>query len=169
MVKTLSIVLISFFLVHLTGFYVYFGIRQSQIHREMRSKLKELPADQLEVIHLSVKAYQQSLRNDDEIEIDGKMFDIAFVEHKNEKVIVYCLHDSAEDNLLSFLDQVLKKATQDSQQASTSLFQFNFLSFILPSDFRINHSSISILCPFTSYLIGDTSFVTSLDTPPPRT
>jgi hypothetical protein len=167
--KSLSIALLSFFLLHLAGFYVYFGIRQAQIHREMRSKLKYLPANQLEVIHLSTKAYHHALRDDgDEIEVNGKMFDIARVEIKQNQVIIYCLHDSAEDNLLSFLDQVLKNVNHDSQQPSPSLFQFNFLSFILPSDLRVENSTPLLLCPFTSYLIGETCFVLSLDTPPPR-
>ena len=134
----------------------------------MRSKLKYLPADQLEIIRLSAKAYKQALRDDDEIEVNGKMYDIARIEIKENQVIVYALHDSAEDNLLSFLDHVLKNAAQDQQQVSSSLFQFNFLSFVLPSDFRVENPSIWILYHFTSYHIGDTSFVLSLDTPPPR-
>jgi hypothetical protein len=134
----------------------------------MRNRLKVLPADQLDVLHLQISEYERSVRGDDEIELNGKMYDIARVEMKNNKVIVYCLHDSAEDNLLSLLDQVLKSAAKDSQQASSSLFQFNFLSFILPSAFSVTDLSTSILCPFTSYLIGDSSFVTSLDTPPPQ-
>ncbi len=166
--KSLSIALLSFFLLHLAGFYVYFGIRQAQIHREMRSKLKKLPGDQLEVLHLSKKEYQQSVRGDDEIEVNGKMYDIARVKTKDKIVTVYCLHDAAEDNLLSFLDQVFKNANQDSQQPSASLFQFNFLSFILPSDISVENSISWILCPSTNYLISDTSFAPSLDTPPPR-
>lgn len=134
----------------------------------MRSKIKELPADQLDVLHLSATEYERLVRGDDEIEVNEKMYDIARVEIANDKVIVYCLHDSSEDNLLSFLDQVLENATQDSQQASSSLFQFNLLSFILPVDFKVENPLSCILYPFTSYLIGNTSFVLSLDTPPPR-
>lgn len=135
----------------------------------MRSKLKYLPADQLEVIHLSTIAYQSSLRDDgDEIEVNGKMFDIARVEIKQGQVVIYCLHDSAEDNLLSFLDHVLKNATTDSQHASSSLFQFNFLSYILSSYLRVEDPSVLNTCHFTMHFISDTSFVTILDTPPPR-
>jgi hypothetical protein len=167
--KFLSIALLSFFLLHLAGFYVYFGIRQAHIHREMRSKLKYLPADQLEVIHLSPNAYQHSLRdNGDEIEVNGKMFDIARVEVKQGQVIIYCLHDSAEDNLLSFLDHVLKNATQDRQQIPAPLFQFSALTFVLPSAFSFKNFSPFECCGFTSYTISEFSFSPSLDTPPPR-
>ena len=167
--KSLSIALLSFFLLHLAGFYVYFGIRQAQIHREMRSKLKYLPADQLEAIHLSTKAYQRALRDDgDEIELNGKMFDIARVEIIQNQVIIYCLHDSAEDNLLSFLDHVLNNAAQDQQQVPSPLFQFSALTFILPSIFSFNNQVSLSFHSFTNYSVSDFSFAPSLDTPPPR-
>ena len=167
--KFLSIVLLSFFLLHLAGFYVYFGVRQAQIHREMRSKLKYLPADQLEVIRLSSKAYQRALRDDGhEIEVNGKMFDIARVEIKQNQVIIYCLHDSVEDNLLSFLNQVLKNAAQDQQQVPSPLFQFSALTFILPSVFSFNNPSALSFSSFTNYSESDCSFIPSLETPPPR-
>lgn len=134
----------------------------------MRGKLKELPASQLEILHLSAAQYTQSLRGDDEIEVREKMYDIARVETKGNMLTVYCLHDSAEDNLLSFLDQVLKNANHDSQQPSSSLFQFNFLSFILPSKITVDQPSLCNLSHYTSYLVSDNSFVTSLNTPPPR-
>ena len=134
----------------------------------MRSKLKELPAGQLEVLHLSATDYQRLAIGNDEIEVNGKMYDVARVKIKKDNVIIYCLHDSSEDNLLSFLDQVLKNAAEDSQQASSSLFQFNFLSFVLPSDYKVENPSVNIFHPFTSYFIGDASFIISLSTPPPR-
>lgn len=134
----------------------------------MRSKLKELPADQLEVIHLSNKTYQQALRDDDEIEVNGKMYDIARIEVKEKQIIVYALHDSAEDNLLSFLDHVLKNAAQDQQQVPSPLFQFSALTFILPSVFSFNNPLSLSFCSFTNYSMSDFSFIPSLDTPPPR-
>ena len=134
----------------------------------MRSKIKTLPADQLDIVTISKTEYRNSLRGDDEIEVNGKMYDIARVEINSDHIIIYGLHDSSEDNLFSFLDQVLKNATQDSQQASSTLFQFNFLSFVLPSDYSVENLSVFIFRPFTSYLIGESSFITTLGTPPPR-
>ncbi len=169
MQKSLSIALLSFFFLHLAGFYIYFGIRQVQIHREMRSKLKDLPADQLDVIHLLTTAYQRALRDDgDEIEVNGKMFDIARVEINQNQVSIYCLHDSAEDNLLAFLDHVFKNAAQDRQQVPSPLFQFSALTFLLPAVFSFNNLSSPYFCAFTHYAIGNFSFSPSLDTPPPR-
>lgn len=135
----------------------------------MRSKLKYLPADQLEIIQLSPKAYQLALRDDgNEIEVNGKMFDIARAEIKQGQVIIYCLHDSAEDNLLSFMDHVLKNATQDRQQVPTPLYQFSALTFVLPAVFLFKPLSSFSSSAFTLYTIGDFSFSPSLDTPPPR-
>ena len=134
----------------------------------MRSKLKELPADQLEVLHLSATEYKRLVRGDDEIEVNEKMYDIARVEIVNDKVMVYCLQDSSEDNLLSFLDQVVESATQDSQQAPSSLFQFSSLTFILPFVFSFNNQLSISICSFTNYAVIDCSFTPTLDTPPPR-
>ena len=55
----------------------------------MRSKLKKLPADQLDVLHLSATEFKKLERGDDDIEVNEKMYDIARVEIENEKVIVY--------------------------------------------------------------------------------
>ncbi len=134
----------------------------------MRSKLKYLPVNQLEVIHLSATAYQQALRDDDEIEVNGKMYDIARIEVKEKQIIVYALHDSAEDNLLSFLDHVLKNAAQDQQQVPSPLFQFSALTFILPSVFSFNNPLSLSFHSVTNYSVSDFSFTPSLDTPPPR-
>ncbi|MBK5279376.1 MAG: hypothetical protein JJE09_11000 [Bacteroidia bacterium] len=134
----------------------------------MRHKLKDIPTDQLEVIHLSKTEYQRLLRGSDEIEINGKMYDIARTQIKEAVVIVFALHDSAEDNLLSFLDDVLKNATQDSQQASTTLFQFNLLSFVLPNEVISEDIALIQNRSFTRYSEIDLSFVCPLDTPPPR-
>ena len=89
MKKYFSIAILSLFLLHLAGFYIYFVIRQGQIHQEMRSKLKKLPADQLDVLHLSATEFKKLARGDDDIEVNEKMYDIARVEIENEKVIVY--------------------------------------------------------------------------------
>ena len=134
----------------------------------MRSKLKYLPVNQLEVIHLSATAYQQALRDDDEIEVNGKMYDIARIEVKEKQIIVYALHDSAEDNLLSFLDRVLKNAAQDQQQVPSPLFQFSALTFILPPVFSFNNPLSLFFHSVTNYSVSDFSFTPSLDTPPPR-
>ena len=168
MKKIFSISLLAFFIMHFAGFYVYFIIRQVQIHREMRCELRTMPADQLELMHLSGNAYRQALTEEDEMEIDGKMYDIARVEPDRDSVLVYALHDAAEDSLLSFIDKVLKNAAQDAQQVPSPLFQFASLAFIIPSVFTLESTRTITNGAFTRYFAGESSIVLSLDTPPPR-
>ncbi|MFM8744027.1 MAG: hypothetical protein ACKODM_11990, partial [Cytophagales bacterium] len=109
MKKLFSIGLVSLFLLHFAGVYTYFGVRLMAIRQEMRLLLKATPDEKLELIQLTKSDYQKSLQEEDELELNGKMYDIARVEVKEGIYFVYALHDVAEDNLLGFLNEVLKR------------------------------------------------------------
>ena len=94
----------------------------------MRLKLRELPADQLTLIMLSQKEYAEAKVEELEIKVDGKMFDIARVDMRYDIVLVYCIHDEAEDNILAFLDKVLVSPLNDDQ--AESMMQFFTLNYL---------------------------------------
>jgi hypothetical protein len=156
------------FLLHFTGFYIYFVLRLSEIHQEIRSQLKELPTEKLQIIKLSKREFQKAKEGDGEVKVDGKMYDIARIEVINENVLLYVIHDEAEDNLLSFLDEVLKNASRDKKQLPSGVFAFisqAALSAVLSlptNSYKIREATSS------GYLLQLTNFYPQLEVPPPK-
>lgn len=152
---------------NLMGGYVYFSIRIIKLHDEKRAELKKKNRSELEVIKLSRKQFKKALVEDDEIELDDKMYDIAQTEIKGDTIIVYCLHDTDEDNLLSLLDSILSNSTKDKKPVPSSVL--GFLSFLsLPIGFtktciepiNQNHS--------TAYFFSKGSSHSLILGPPPK-
>jgi hypothetical protein len=132
MKKLFALAFVSLFLLHFAGVYTYFGVRLMAIRQEMKQLLKTTPDDQLELMQLTKSEYQKSLHEEDELELNGKMYDIARVELKEGIYFVYALHDAAEDNLLGFLDEVVKRSSSDKKPVPSQLLQFFSLDFISP-------------------------------------
>jgi len=166
--RLVSIFFMGLFVLPFAGCYFYFAVRISQIHTEMRQQLKTLPDSHFQQLTLTPAAYENALVEEDEIEVDGKMYDVARIVRRENKVIVFCLHDEAEDNLLSFLQEVLKNASRDQQDIPSQVYQFITLSFVSPSVWVSPVTGVSLATPSTLYLVNDSSIILALDSPPPR-
>lgn len=165
--RVISFLILSIFLAHFAGFYIYFVVQLQQVRNEMRAKLKELPSEKLELITLSKHEYQLAKVEDHEIKVDGKMYDIARLKEEDGKILVYCLHDEAEDNLLAFLDKILSLPLKDKKVPS-QLVVFTSLSFIVPAAFRWAGIPDDIFKNHTYYQLQSTCFFPTVDSPPPR-
>lgn len=168
MKKLFAIGILSLLLLHVAGWYTYFGARLFTIHHEMRQLLKSTPAEKLELIKLTKTEYQKASRQDeDEMEFNGKMYDIARVELKEGIYFVYALHDGAEDNLLGFLDEVIKRSSSDKKPVPLQLLQFFSLIFISPqTNFCFVRELTQKFSPAYSLLYSP--FLLPIDSPPPK-
>lgn len=167
MKKLFAIAFVSLFLLHFAGVYTYFGVRLMAIRQEMKAKLKTLPDEQLEKIVLSKKDFQKIDIEENEIELNGKMYDIAKVEEKGNQYIVYALHDEHEDNLLSFLDEIVKRSSNDKKPVPSQLLQFISLVFI-PSSNSFSFGQTITEKHFCLYSNLYSSFRSSIESPPPK-
>jgi hypothetical protein len=80
---------------------------------------------------------------------------------------VYALHDESEDSLLSFLDEVVKRSTNDKKPVPTVVAQFLALVFVLPQSFEFFHPLTSSFL-ITEYAKSSKDFDLMIDAPPPR-
>lgn len=167
MKKIIGITLLSLLLLQAAGCYVYFIARLTAIRAEMREQLKTLPDHELTLLTFTQEEFRKAVENDHEVKVNGKMHDIARIVLKGEKLLVYALHDEAEDNLLSFLHEMVKRSSNDKKPIPSQLVHLLTLQFIsiesqLPqnSSVAINHSSF--------YLSGQSSYTPIIDSPPPR-
>jgi hypothetical protein len=165
--KIFGITLLSLLLLQAVGCYIYFIARLTAIRTEMREQLKTLPDHELTVFTFTHEEFRKAKENDHEIKVNGKMHDIARIVIQDNKLLVYALHDEAEDNLLSLLDEMMKRSSNDKKPVPSQLIQLLTLQFIsvesyLPQNsfLTINHSSI--------YLSRQSLHAPIIDSPPPR-
>ncbi|MFM8832158.1 MAG: hypothetical protein ACKOEV_00715 [Cytophagales bacterium] len=121
----------------------------------------------MELIQLTKSDYQKSLQEEDELELNGKMYDIARVEVKDDIYFVYALHDGAEDNLLGFLNEVLKRSSSDKKPVPSQLVSFMTWVYLpVQNEFKFSSESVSI--GTTLYLDLYASISTLVESPPPQ-
>lgn len=167
MKKLVAIGLVSLFSLHFAGVYTYFGVRLMAIHNEMRQLLKATPAEELDLIKLTKAEYQKLLHENDEMEWQGKMYDVARVEVKAGIYFVYALHDGAEDSLLGFLNEVLKRSSTDKKPLPSQLV--SFMTWIyLPVQNNLTFELEIISHGTTPYLIFYSDISPFIESPPPQ-
>ena len=135
----------------------------------MKAVLKNYPADKLQKIQLTQEEYNLAKNDEEEIEWQGNMYDIARVTVLDNNIIIFALRDEAETNLLAFLNKVVELSGRDEKPAPDSLTQFSSLLFTLPEmerpfrffiPFQEQHS------PF--FQLQFTQLHHDVESPPPR-
>ncbi len=166
--KYTSLFLIGLLVIHLAGFYVYFMVRLSDLRISMREKLEALPASQLTTVQIPAHQFRASWLAEREMKWMGNMYDIARVEHKGDLVIVLCIPDKDEENLLSFISAVIDTGSQDTRPAPLTLTQFFSLKFIVSENLCPPISATKLKTLQSRYLFHFKPVTIIPVTPPPR-
>lgn len=161
-----SILFLTILLASMLGPYGYFMVRLRQIRQEMRAALRTQPDEKLEVLQLSQSEYKKARVDDHEIKVHDRMYDIARVEQKGNKVLVYCLHDEDEDSLLTLLDSILKNAGKDKRSVPAS--SWNLAAFQLPETVTLHCVLPADRSVTTAYLFMVSEPSLTIFSPPPR-
>lgn len=156
----------SLFALQFAVLYGYFGVRLIAIRKEMKALLRNLPESELERIVISIKEFHSIDEEEGEIELNGKMYDIAKIEKHNDQYVLFALHDEHEDNLLSLLDEMIKRSGNDKKPVPSQIFQFLSLLF-LPVENHFGFSSSESDSGFTTYINLYSFSESSNSTPPP--
>jgi hypothetical protein len=149
------------------GMYGYFVFRSVSIQQEMQELLRNTPQAQFQQFVFTKTEFSDAKVDDDELRVNGKMFDVAGVNFRNGSVIVYALSDPAEDELFAFLGDILENAPPDQQHAASQLIKLMTLhylqsTFIIssPDPVRELHSSV--------YHFSEGTIEPPFTTPPPE-
>lgn len=167
MKKTFSAILLSLLLLQAAGCYVFFFTRLMAIRMEMREQLKFLPDHELTVLTLTTEEFKKAKVNDHEVKVNGHMYDIARIVTKTNQVLVYAKQDEAEDNLLSFLDEIVKRSTHDKKPVPSQLLQWLTLVFVSPENCLPQNKSIEINHA-SHYVALASSHIPIIESPPPQ-
>jgi hypothetical protein len=149
------------------GFYLYYTLELIEIRTEMRLVLKNAPETELYTLKLSVKEFAALGSNPDEIEYDGKMFDVARIRSTSDSVFVLCKHDEKEDSLVALLDYFVDPPLKNKTALPGSILQFLSLSYIIPAnEFQLSNLE-SLPKSQTAYCEKVIENYQSPSTPPP--
>ncbi|MEJ0056438.1 MAG: hypothetical protein WDN75_12780 [Bacteroidota bacterium] len=167
MKKVIARFFILLFLLHFSGVYVFIGVRLVAIHSEIREKMKMLPDEDFEVIRMSAAEFEKSQVDTDELRWHDKMYDIGKIKITGDQLLLYVIHDSAEDSLLSFLNELIKRSEGDSSEEPSEILDFISLDYI--SDETVFHLHIDCL-PDQNYFYSELLYSVTLpiESPPPR-
>jgi hypothetical protein len=165
--KIPSIGLLSILFLQVAGSYIYFVVRLSGIRQEMREQIKHKPVDQLTVLTLTPEEFQRAKVDDHEVKVNGKMYDIARIDVRETSVLVYALHDEAEDNLLALLDEIVKRSSNDKKPVPSQLIQLITLIFV-PVENLFPQNTMVAFAHSTDYSETLESIFFTIDTPPPQ-
>ncbi len=167
MKKLVGIVFLSVILLQVAGSYVYFIVRLTGIRSEMREQLRYKPDEELTLFMLSREEFRKAKVDDHEVKVDGKMYDIARIVVQEDHVLVYALHDEAEDNLLTLLNEMVKRSSKDKKPVPSQLIQLLTLIFISVEDLFLQNNSLPFT-HYTAYSEAVISFASAIESPPPR-
>lgn len=168
MVKRVPVILfLCLLLIQVGGCYIYFVGRLATIRTEMREQLKYLPEEQLTRFKFTEAELKKARVEDHEIKVAGKMYDIARIMKQGNLIIVLALHDEAEDNLLTFLSEMVSRSANDKKPVPVQVEQLLTLSF-LPVSLTAPQNSYSEIKHLTPYYKLCSTVYFTLELPPPR-
>jgi hypothetical protein len=155
--------------VNTMGFYVYYVIALQRIYETIRAELEILPDDQLTCLTLSRAAYHASVVEDDEIRLNGKLYDVARLEFFGDSVKLFAAHDVNEENLMAFASEMICKPFEEDPSVTGPILQFISFDF-LPSQL-VNKSlneGKDIMHQSMYSCLSNAMFL-NIEAPPPRT
>jgi hypothetical protein len=136
-------------LFNLAGFYIFFSVQIAIHHGRMQQTVSKLSHDGLQKIVLTRKHYNSIRVGDDEIQLDGKMYDIASIRTVGDKVILFAEHDVFEDEMLALVEAIFNSPL-DKQGIPAGAIDFIFLDFV-HSNFNINFATAFVESISTKY------------------
>ncbi len=148
-----------------------FEMEQFAIQSAMEERIAGNDDEQLETLVLSLQDYENAKIDEHEIRIDGKMYDVAFIELHGESVIVHCIHDTEEENLFAELEKFIEKQHHNSSATRNSL-AFQFIQLLTISFLQVENEQLLISVSYQSFTHRFTSPLLShpltIEPPPPK-
>jgi len=167
MKRLFAICLLSFLCAHILGFYCYYVFRIIEIREEVRKQLETLPAEALQRFEMSMARFESIRVDDHEVSIEGRLYDICRFSVTGDKVVVFALHDDAEENLMLGLRSMLKMGLSDSKPVPSAFLSYFQLHYLV-SCFSVEYPEALQFSGDTKYLVFPDLYEPPFITPPPQ-
>jgi hypothetical protein len=163
--KILSWLLLILFTYNIVGCYATFFVWKCWMHEQLEELASTLPNEKLTLIELS-----SNEKIENEICVEGKMYDVIRTESINEKAYVYCLRDFEEETLATTIsdDSIFSKAHNDLSKAIKSLQKNSTEKYLSSTNSNVDsQNNLSKTFPFFTLQNELSSFIFQ-DFPPPK-
>ncbi len=164
-----AIVLLSILSLNLFGFYISFFVSRSCIKNEVAKSMTSIRSSSLEQFEFSVAEFNGLSRpdgDDDEVVINGAMYDVKSTEFKADKIIVYAKKDIAETNLISKFLATFGNESGADNGAAELLLKLLQQDFII-DNFTFHVADVRVLTSYQLVSVILISHVGDQLTPPP--
>lgn len=162
-----SILILTIMLFNGAGFYIFYFQRLHEVKDQMRKAMKLLPEEKLEKILVPSFAFAQALVGEDEMRWNGRMYDIAKIEKQPDHVMVYCLRDHKEEDLIGIITGIFSEPLNVSE-VPLAVVQFLGLTFLLPEAGHAISAGAMKNIPSSHFVLYFPETCASICTPPPE-
>ena len=173
MKKTVSILLLFCLLFNVVGYYIVFHICRAEIKDEMKKTLRQNIHNQDQEIFcfsLNDKAAISKLEweDDQEFRLDGKMYDVIEKKIEDGKLIIRCISDEKETELVKKFEQINTEKESNTKGRTALLIKLIGNAYIVAtvSDLPVENSALIQRPYFNSNII--TPLRSDVLTPPPQ-
>lgn len=153
------------------GYYFTYLCAQLQAKREMKQRiLNSLPDESLEAITLT--GNQQHIQWEEEgreFSFKGQMYDVVRTKTIKGDVVLLCINDKKEENLVRQLSNTVKSGSQNNHGKNTKAIFLKLTCDVAVIDFSTyDLFSLPGKSHFTSYAVALPVSVASITLPPPK-
>jgi hypothetical protein len=167
MKRFFPVAILLIFSLQFFGLYFYYALKLTVIRQEMARSFEIIPVEQLQRFEFLESEYLMATVDANEVKIGGDMYDIARTENKDGCVTIFALHDTGEEDLISFLGAVLDKTDDHQKTPSSHLLKLLTVQY-LPSAFSFAITRSELDSPATTYATADDFFKPDCLSPPPE-
>ena len=171
--KSFTLFLLLIFLVQVMGCYFAFRLRQIELKNEVHSYLKTHTNDN-HLTHFQLKLQngvvdeQFEWENENEFQHEGKMYDVIERTITGNIMVMHCLEDKKETELLKVFEQTEKNQSQQGKNRTASLQQI-LGSLYLPIHITlITPIEKTAECDFSIHTSSPIERAADILTPPPQ-
>jgi uncharacterized protein (DUF2235 family) len=129
--KSISILLLVVFMFDAGG--MIFGLQVRQwIHKIAVAAIIEADSFRGDIItiRMSAEEFRKVKVHDREFKLHDDMYDVVWSETVNDQLVLYCIRDNAEENMVAEFLGFMAKSTNEKASTSVSLVQSVLIGFI---------------------------------------
>lgn len=174
MKKIVAILLLGCLGLNLTGYHVVFHFRKAGLRMAMKRMMRRQVRSRDEVV-FSFSLTEQNRHNkpewedENEFRLHGKMYDVIGKKVENGKLVVRCISDDKETELINKYEDVLdKQLGKSSKHRTAALIKLFTSPYTIPSTFLQTAFVNPAKKLFPRHQPGIVAVYRDVITPPPR-
>ena len=161
-------------LVQVIGYYLAFRLRQVELKKEVHAYLKSHTNDahltyfEVQLQNGAFTDERFAWENENEFEFAGKMYDVIDSTTTGNRMVMHCVEDKKETELLKAFAALQNSETQHGKSRTASLLQLITTVYLPIQITCIPPAPIVIKYNFNSYISSIVERAADILTPPPQ-